>query len=47
MADVEQKAIAVRQNMERLRALRRGTEETRTPGALPVAGKQRKETLSR
>jgi hypothetical protein len=49
MADVEQKAIAVRQNMERLRALReaRGTEETRTPGALPIAGKQRKETLSR
>jgi len=49
MADVEQKAIGVRKNMECLRALReaRETEETRTPGALPVAGKQRKETLSR
>ena len=50
MADVERKAIAVRKNMERLRALReaREAEELRTPVALPVAAKKkRKETLSR
>ena len=50
MADVERKAIAVRKNMERLRALReaREAEEMRTPVTLPVAAKKkRKETLSR
>ena len=44
MADVEQKAIAVRKNMERLRALReaREAEEVRTPVALPVAAKKKR-----
>lgn len=48
MADVEQKAIAVRKNMDRLRALReaREAEEIRTP-VVPVAAKKRKVTLSR
>ena len=50
MADVEQKAVAVRKNMERLRALReaREAEEVRTHVALPVtAKKKRKRALSR
>ena len=50
MADIEQKATAVRKNMERLRALReaREAEEMRTHAALPVATKKkRKEALSR
>ena len=50
MADVERKAIAVRKNMERLRALReaREAEEVRTHVALPVtAKKRRKKALSR
>jgi len=44
MADVEQKAIAVRKNMERLRALReaREAEEVRTLVALPVAAKKKR-----
>ena len=48
MADVEQKAIAVRKNMDRLRALReaREAEEMRIP-VVPVAAKKRKVTLSR
>ena len=44
MADVEQKAIAVRKNMERLRALReaREAEGVTTHVALPVAAKKRR-----
>lgn len=44
MADVEQKAIAVRKNMERLRALReaREAEEQKTPVALAVAAKKKR-----
>ena len=50
MADVEQQAVAVRRNMERLRALReaREAEEVRTHVALPVTAKKwRKKALSR
>jgi len=49
MADIEKKAIAVRKNMERLRALRqaREAEALRAPVALPAAAKKRKATLSR
>jgi hypothetical protein len=50
MADVEQQAVAVRRNMERLRALReaREAEEVRTHVALPVTAKKRREkALSR
>ena len=41
MADVEQKAIAVRKNMERLRGLRQAkeAEEARAKAALPAGGK--------
>jgi len=49
MADVEQKAVAVRKNMERLRALReaREAEGVRTHVALPItAKKKRKEAPS-
>lgn len=44
MADVEQKAIAVRKNMERLRALRQAKEATqvKTEAVLPPAAKPRK-----
>ena len=47
MADVEQKAIAVRKNMERLRALRqaREAEEAKTETILPSAKTQRKKGL--
>jgi hypothetical protein len=47
MADVEQKAIAVRKNMERLRALRqaREAEEAKTEASLPPAKAQRKRGL--
>jgi hypothetical protein len=47
MADVEQKAIAVRKNMERLRALRqaREAEETKTESILPSAKTQRKKAF--
>ena len=46
-ADVEQKAIAVRMNMERLRALReaREAEEARTHVALPVAAKKKRKAV--
>ena len=50
MADVEQKAIAVRKNMERLRALREAKESEQLGAqvALPVvAKKKRKKALSR
>lgn len=50
MADVERRAVAIRKNMERLRALREAkeAEEASTPVALPVtAGKKRKKTPSR
>jgi hypothetical protein len=50
MADIQQKAIAVRKNMERLRALReaREAEEVRTRVALSTATtKKRKEASSR
>ena len=49
MADVERKAIAVRKNMERLRALREAREaEEVSHVALPVtAKKRRKKALSR
>jgi hypothetical protein len=49
MVDVEQKAIAVRKNMERLRALRqaREAEDIGTDLALPAAAKKkRKKALS-
>lgn len=44
MADVEREAIAVRKNMERLRALRqaREAEAARTEAALPQAAKPRR-----
>jgi hypothetical protein len=47
MADVEQKAVAVRKNMERLRALRqaREAEETKTESILPSAKTRRKKAL--
>jgi hypothetical protein len=50
MAEAEQKAIAVRKNMERLRALREAkeAEEVSTHLALPVAAKKKRKTaLSR
>jgi hypothetical protein len=50
MADVEQRAIAVRKNMERLRALREASEAegARTHVAVPAARKKkRKEAFSR
>ena len=50
MADVERRAVAIRKNMERLRALREAkeAEEARAPVAPPVtAGKKRKKTPSR
>ena len=44
MADVEQKAIAVRKNMERLRALREAKEagEARTRTVLPETAKTKR-----
>jgi hypothetical protein len=44
MADIEQKAIAVRKNMERLRALRQATEAegVRAHVALAVAAKKKR-----
>ena len=44
MADIAQEAIALRKNMERLRALReaRETEEARTRPAIPVAVKRKR-----
>jgi hypothetical protein len=45
MADVEQKAIAVRKNMERLRALRQTKEAQETsaqPAVSPKASKRKK-----
>lgn len=48
MADVEQRAIAVRKNMERLRALREARDADEIKTALPVAmTRKRKKTLSR
>ena len=48
MADVEQKAIAVRKNMERLRALREAREAEGVRVAVPAATKKkRKEAFSR
>ena len=50
MVDVEQKAIAVRKNMERLRALREAkqAEEATALAALPVVAKKtRKKALSK
>jgi hypothetical protein len=50
MAEAEQRAIAVRKNMERLRALREAkeAEEVSTRVALPVAAKKKRKTaLSR
>jgi hypothetical protein len=46
MADVEREAIAVRKNMERLRALREAkvTEEAATQAALPPAAKKKRKT---
>jgi hypothetical protein len=49
MADVEQKAVAIRKNMERLRALRqaRETQEASIQSALPaIPKKKRKKVLS-
>ena len=44
MADVEQKAVAVRKNMERLRALReaREAEGAETHVALPVTSRKKR-----
>jgi hypothetical protein len=44
MADVEQKAVAVRKNMERLRALREAkqVEEAVAQAALPVVAKKKR-----
>jgi hypothetical protein len=44
MADVEQRAIAVRKNMERLRALRetKEAEKARTHVAIPVTAKKKR-----
>jgi hypothetical protein len=50
MADVEQKAIAVRKNMERLRALREARESEQLGdqvALLVVAKKKRKKAFSR
>ena len=50
MADIERQAIAVRKNMERLRALRqtKEAEEARTRAVLPVEAKmKRKRGFSR
>ncbi|MBI5265551.1 MAG: transcriptional regulator [Bradyrhizobium sp.] len=49
MADIEQRAIAVRKNMERLRALRQAkeAEDVKTQAPLPVpTRKKRKRALS-
>jgi hypothetical protein len=45
MTDIEQQAIAVRKNMQRLRALReaREAEEARTRPAIPVAIKKKRQ----
>jgi len=47
MADVEQNAIAVRKNMERLRALRqaREAEEMKAEAVLPPAKMKRKKGI--
>lgn len=44
MADIEQKAVAVRKNMERLRALReaREVEEVSSHAGLPAAAKKKR-----
>ena len=49
MADVEQQAVAVRKNMERLRALRhaREAEEAKTEAILPPAKARRKKGLTK
>jgi hypothetical protein len=49
MADVEQKAVAVRKNMERLRALRQAKEadEARTSATVPLPAKKKKKGISR
>jgi hypothetical protein len=49
MADVEQKAAAVRKNMERLRALREAKEadEARTSAAVLLPAKKKKKGFSR
>lgn len=49
MTDIEQKSVAVRKNMERLRALRqaREAEEAKTPAVdAPVVKKKRKKALA-
>ena len=49
MAEVEQKAIAVRKNMDRLRALRqaRDAEEAKTEAILPPQKMRRKKVLAK
>ena len=50
MADIERRAIAIRKNMERLRALREAkeAEEAKTQSTIPVAvEKKRKKGLSK
>jgi hypothetical protein len=42
MADIEQKAIAVRKNMERLRALREAKEGEEARGEVAVAAKKKR-----
>jgi hypothetical protein len=46
MADVAREAVAVRKNMERLRAMRqaREAEEATAPIALPVVAKKKRKT---
>ena len=47
MADVEQQAIAVRKNMERLRGLReaREAEEARTSAPVPLTAKKKRKRV--
>ena len=49
MADVEQRAVAVRKNRERLRALREAKEadDARTSAAVLLPAKKKKKVLSR
>ena len=44
MADAEQRSIAVRKNMERLRALREASEAERLHLAIPPATKKKRKT---
>ena len=49
MIDVEQKAVAVRRNMERLRALRKAkeVEEAKVQASLPVETKKKRKVKAK